>query len=573
MSKDTTSWWNRVRSLFGKNSDTASPTAAIEEFEKRLEALKESFAEAINAIIKEKPSSPVQIDSKRKEQAFESLTSDVEADAHFDRLKGTTAQKTVKDFYAYKGKIGEADEYGVVKSVQFNEQIGHVNVDYVDGSTLHKFPSGRVERIHKDGRRELVAGPVIAKNKAPAWETSPQAKSLKEVETAIKNLNAAKTPGELRAFLAKDRYIDQKDLALLSDADLEEKRIELEKHLKNTEEKRREPFLQMARNQAEKYLQYFDPNFSVGLTTIEVIPDDSKQESRFVQCLRVSNLADPLMTWTVEIVASDEYLKNDLEASLKKSYIEKIESMSAKQEEMPGEEPLLLTPEMRKPDASAEKEEMKNDPRYKGLVEERSLAYLKAKDAAWFSKNFSGEVAPSGYLMDTKGKETNYLPSQNITAEFDRIQKEAEEAYLRGDATVWPTWVPKNEPPIPTAGTSEGHETSVKGERDTATEARIAAMGARVDAAIATDDALEADTPEARTARAKENPLAPESMSTIVDALKNSGKKKDGKFATPAGFRDALTEAGFKLPATVEAEDLKNLHDAYKKAAFGRKKA
>lgn len=70
----------------------------------------------------------------------------------------------------------------------------------------------------------------------------------------------------------------------------------------------------------------------------------------------------------------------------------------------------------------------------------------------------------------------------------------------------------------------------------------------------------------------KEAPLAPESLSAIVEALKKSGKKKDGKFATPAGFRDALVEAGFKLPVTLESEDVKNLHDAYKKAAFGKKK-
>ena len=147
-----------------------------------------------------------------------------------------------------------------------------------------------------------------------------------------------------------------------------------------------------------------------------------------------------------------------------------------------------------------------------------------------------------------------------------------------------------------------------------AAEARKADMAARVDAAIAAEDAAQdqpevptdanpvlltpdmkagmpenlSNTPKQAEVEAssvakvetaknvidpKENPLAPESMSAIVEALKKFGKKKDGKFATPAGFRDALTDAGFKLPVTVESEDVKNLHNAYKKAAFGKKKA
>ena len=72
---------------------------------------------------------------------------------------------------------------------------------------------------------------------------------------------------------------------------------------------------------------------------------------------------------------------------------------------------------------------------------------------------------------------------------------------------------------------------------------------------------------------AKEDPLDPRSMPSIVDALSMRGKKKDGKFATPAGFREALEAAGFKLPSDIESDEVKKLHDAYKKAAHGKKKA
>ncbi len=235
-------------------------------------------------------------------------------------------------------------------------------------------------------------------------------------------------------------------------------------------------------------------------------------------------------------------------------------------------EPILLTPEMRKPNANAEKERMRNDPRFKGLVEEKSLAYLKAKDASWFRKNYNGEVSPSGYLLDAKGKETNFLPSQNISIGIVQVEKEAEEAYLRGDATSWPTWARKNQPPAPPAKPIEVEEAMIEQETDVATEARIAAMNERVNAALAAEDAAEAETDEAKLARAKENPLAPESLSAIVEAMKTGGKKGDGKFATPAGFRDALVAQGFKLPDVMEAEDVKNLHDTYKKKAFGKKK-
>lgn len=76
---------------------------------------------------------------------------------------------------------------------------------------------------------------------------------------------------------------------------------------------------------------------------------------------------------------------------------------------------------------------------------------------------------------------------------------------------------------------------------------------------------------EGQLAKAKENPLASESLPALVKTLGDKGKANDGKFATPASFMQALEDAGFKLPSDMEADDPKKLHEAYKKALRAKK--
>lgn len=57
------------------------------------------------------------------------------------------------------------------------------------------------------------------------------------------------------------------------------------------------------------------------------------------------------------------------------------------------------------------------DVRYRQLSEELSLQHLKTKDSGYFYSKYSGDVSPNGYLLDRQGKETNFLPSQNISGE------------------------------------------------------------------------------------------------------------------------------------------------------------
>jgi len=76
---------------------------------------------------------------------------------------------------------------------------------------------------------------------------------------------------------------------------------------------------------------------------------------------------------------------------------------------------------------------VEEDARFREMFEEKCLAYLKAKteeynktQGGWFfSEEHSGELALSGYLLDKRGNETPFLPSQNIGADYEKLKKEA----------------------------------------------------------------------------------------------------------------------------------------------------
>lgn len=63
---------------------------------------------------------------------------------------------------------------------------------------------------------------------------------------------------------------------------------------------------------------------------------------------------------------------------------------------------------------SQESSDHHHDPKYSEIFQRNCLSYLKTHDSDWFSKNYSGEVSSSGYLIDKDGNETNFLPSQCI---------------------------------------------------------------------------------------------------------------------------------------------------------------
>lgn len=70
-----------------------------------------------------------------------------------------------------------------------------------------------------------------------------------------------------------------------------------------------------------------------------------------------------------------------------------------------------------------------DDPRYRQIEQEEALRFLTTKDASWFYREYSGELAPSGYLLDKRGQETNTLPTQAIGAGIEDVEAAARERF------------------------------------------------------------------------------------------------------------------------------------------------
>lgn len=85
------------------------------------------------------------------------------------------------------------------------------------------------------------------------------------------------------------------------------------------------------------------------------------------------------------------------------------------------------------PSQEAMKAELEMNPRFKEVLEEESLKYVKEKNADWFFSEYSGEVSPQGYLLDKNGRETNFLPSQCVSVGYPEVL-EAVKARLDSEA-------------------------------------------------------------------------------------------------------------------------------------------
>ncbi len=82
--------------------------------------------------------------------------------------------------------------------------------------------------------------------------------------------------------------------------------------------------------------------------------------------------------------------------------------------------------------------DIKDDARFRQILQEKCLAFLKARTEQFedqggthFEQEYSGELAPSGYLLDKNGVETNELPSQNIAGDIVRLEKEAVDDFIK----------------------------------------------------------------------------------------------------------------------------------------------
>ncbi|MBP9716391.1 MAG: hypothetical protein KBD51_00450 [Candidatus Levybacteria bacterium] len=73
-------------------------------------------------------------------------------------------------------------------------------------------------------------------------------------------------------------------------------------------------------------------------------------------------------------------------------------------------------------------ETMSDDPRYKGLVQDLSLNYLRSSDSEWFNDRFPDpSVDENGYLTDKDGHK--WLPSQNIGGRFAEMEAKARDRF------------------------------------------------------------------------------------------------------------------------------------------------
>jgi len=68
---------------------------------------------------------------------------------------------------------------------------------------------------------------------------------------------------------------------------------------------------------------------------------------------------------------------------------------------------------------------LEDDPRFKEILERKALEYLKTEDAQWFYSEYSGEIGPGGYLINKEGKETNFLPSQCLGKDYEKVKEAA----------------------------------------------------------------------------------------------------------------------------------------------------
>jgi hypothetical protein len=67
----------------------------------------------------------------------------------------------------------------------------------------------------------------------------------------------------------------------------------------------------------------------------------------------------------------------------------------------------------------------RENPIFKSIFEDEALQFLQTEQSDFFAARFNGKRDVDGYLLDTNGNSTNFLPSQNITMGIEVVSKEA----------------------------------------------------------------------------------------------------------------------------------------------------
>jgi len=86
----------------------------------------------------------------------------------------------------------------------------------------------------------------------------------------------------------------------------------------------------IARQQAAIFIREIDPNLTVRVERSIITPSDSSTEEYKTWTLKFEKDGDPDFSWTMEIDPSEEYLKNRFEDIVRKIYLERNVSDTAK---------------------------------------------------------------------------------------------------------------------------------------------------------------------------------------------------------------------------------------------------
>ena len=79
-----------------------------------------------------------------------------------------------------------------------------------------------------------------------------------------------------------------------------------------------------ARRRIEDFLPRLDENLEVDVDTIVLTPNDASTEyTTFV--LAFSHSSNPSLQWTMEVKMDEEYIEHELEQTVTKIYLERVE--------------------------------------------------------------------------------------------------------------------------------------------------------------------------------------------------------------------------------------------------------
>ncbi len=225
------SWWQKTKAAFSKAKGWITNEAEIKKLDAHLTQIKAEYQQQAEAATKGRQQ-PI----TRTEEANPALQRSeilVQRKAQQGRLKGRPVENLLRDFYAYEDQKGVQDtEYGqVIKDARLDEAKEELRVDYADGSSLRKFPTGVVLRVHPGGRvEEVKQQPATqeqgaAKLGEPAEEKDPVQEA---VDAGIEHLEK-ETAGTQEAI---DRGIAQTESEIAEKQEQQKRRERLQEAVK-----------------------------------------------------------------------------------------------------------------------------------------------------------------------------------------------------------------------------------------------------------------------------------------------------------------------------------------------------